>query len=53
MHMRKVMMPQGQIVNKRQVNKSNVSGKILWIEKVTRSARCAKVDASLMSRMLI
>ena len=45
MHMR-MMMPQGQIVNKRQANKSNVSGKIIWIEKVTRSARCAKVDVA-------
>ena len=44
MHMQTVMMPQGQIVNKRQANKSNASGKIIWIEKETRSARCAKVD---------
>ena len=46
MHMQKVMMPQGQIVNKSQANKNNVSGKIIGIEKVTRSARCAKVDVA-------
>ena len=40
MYMRKVMMPQGQIVNKRQTMCLERS----WIEKVTRRARCAKVD---------
>lgn len=28
----------------KQANKNNVSGKIIWIEYVTRSARCAKAD---------
>jgi hypothetical protein len=46
MHMQKAMMPQGRIVNKRQANKNNVSGKIIWIEKVTRSARSAKIDVA-------
>lgn len=27
---------------KRQANKNNASGKIIWIEKVTKRARCAR-----------